>query len=222
MWDDAWEKVFSSRPWGKYPAEDLIRFVARNYFKATDRAAVSILEIGCGPGANLWFLSREGFSFAGVDGSTTAVRLAQERLDAETPGWRDRGRVEVGDIVKLPFADASFDAVLDSEAVYANPLEASRAIYAEAARVAKPGGLLFSRAFSAGSWGDGTGEKVGHHAWLCAEGPLVGDGLSRFTTREEIDDVVRGWRVENVDQLTRTEGGGAHAVLEWLITARKA
>jgi len=38
-WDPIWERVFSSQAWGKYPGEDLIRFVARNFYAAPDRAA---------------------------------------------------------------------------------------------------------------------------------------------------------------------------------------
>ena len=64
MWNKVWEKVFRENEWGKYPSESLIRFVARNFYKADDRFAVKILEVGCGTGANLWYMLREGFSAA--------------------------------------------------------------------------------------------------------------------------------------------------------------
>jgi len=28
-WDSVWEKVFTAQNWGKYPAEDFIRFIAK-------------------------------------------------------------------------------------------------------------------------------------------------------------------------------------------------
>ena len=61
-WDNIWDEVFRSQPWGKYPSEDVIRFVARNFYKAPDRSSVKILEVGCGPGANLWYIAKERFA----------------------------------------------------------------------------------------------------------------------------------------------------------------
>lgn len=61
MWAPVWDKICENQQWGKYPAESLIRFVARNYYQSKERSNVSILELGCGPGGNLWYLAREGF-----------------------------------------------------------------------------------------------------------------------------------------------------------------
>jgi SAM-dependent methyltransferase len=173
MWDSVWEGVFSRQAWGRYPGEDLIRFVARNFYSHAQRADVRILEVGCGPGANLWFLAREGFAFAGIDGSAAAITQAQQRLDAEVPGWRDRGSLDVGDIVNLPFPSGHFDAVIDNECVYCNDFESSVRIYNEMARVTKSGGKLFARTFAAGSWVDGEGELIGRNYWRCSAGPLA-------------------------------------------------
>ncbi|MDP2859930.1 MAG: class I SAM-dependent methyltransferase, partial [Bacillota bacterium] len=85
-----WETIFDSRGWGRYPAEDLIRFVAREAFTAKDRSALKALELGCGPGGNLWFLANEGIPFDAFEGSAAAVSRAVARLNQETPGWRGR------------------------------------------------------------------------------------------------------------------------------------
>lgn len=222
MWDPVWENVFRSQAWGKYPGEDLIRFVARNFYRAPERKAVRILEVGCGPGANLWFLAREGFGFVGIDGSAAAIDQGIARLDAECAGWRARGEMIVGDIGRLPYPDGSFDAVIDSEAVYANPRDAARRMYREAARVTKPGGQLFSRCFAKGSWGDGTGQPAGEMAWYCGEGPLAGKGFSRFTAREEIPVLLDGWNVSSVEMISRSAENLTRSVDEWIIWADKA
>src|SRR5664280_2125454 len=78
-----WDKLFGARAWGQYPSEELIRFVARNFFKVSDRRAVRILEIGCGPGANIWFMAREGYSASAIDGSATAIKQLTARLVRE-------------------------------------------------------------------------------------------------------------------------------------------
>jgi tRNA G46 methylase TrmB len=57
-WDPVWESIFQERDWGKYPGEELIRFVARNFYSFEDRKSVKLLEVGCGTGANLWFMAK--------------------------------------------------------------------------------------------------------------------------------------------------------------------
>jgi hypothetical protein len=69
-WDPVWEQIFASREWGKYPPEHVVRFVARNFYRVPDRKQVRLLEVGCGPGANVW-ASSEGF--VGVLGLSAGV-----------------------------------------------------------------------------------------------------------------------------------------------------
>lgn len=219
-WDGIWEEVFRRQEWGRYPAEDLVRFVARNFFRVPDRRSVHLLEVGCGPGGNLWFMAREGFSVSGIDGSSTAVEFAASRLDSEVPGWS--GEIICGDIISLPFDDDRFDGVVDSEAIYCNSFDEAKSIYREARRVLKSGGKLFSRTFAAGSHGDGTGDQIGRSYWRTAEGPATGKGPCRFTSRDDISELLNGFAIEELDLLTRATGGDAgDAVKEWLITARK-
>lgn len=92
---------------GQVSPEELIKFIARNYYSAPDRKSVKMLEVGSGTGANIWYLSREGFDATGIDGSSVGVERAKERLKKESLP----ARVVVGDIVTLPFADSTFDCV---------------------------------------------------------------------------------------------------------------
>src|ERR1035441_2780479 len=96
-WDPSWEKVFRSRDWGKYPPEELVRFVARTYYSVPDRKSIRLLEIGCGTGANVWFMAREGFTVSGIDGSVTAIEKARQRITAE----RLQAHFEVGEVATL-------------------------------------------------------------------------------------------------------------------------
>ena len=217
--DPVWDEIFRTQAWGKYPGEDLIRFVAQNFYQVPERSTVKILEVGCGPGANLWYMAREGFSVYGVDGSATAITRARTRLDSECPGWN--GELKVGDIARLDFADGVFDAVIDNEAVYANSFESSVKIYDELARVCKPCGKLFSRTFAKGCWGDGTGISSGRNAWISSEGPLKDKGLSRFTEFSEIPELIRGFEIRETELLTKTMENRSREVREWLIVGEK-
>jgi ubiquinone/menaquinone biosynthesis C-methylase UbiE len=218
-WDPVWETVFSNQEWGKYPSEDLIRFVARNFYKAPNRKEVKILEVGCGPGANLWYMAREGFTVYGIDGSKTAIQRANDRLNKECPGWN--GTLVVGDITQLPFQDGFFDAVIDLEAISCNSYEAAKQIYSEMARVTKPKGKMFSRTFATGSWGDQTGENVGYNAWIVSEGPLLGKGYTRFTALHDIEDLITGFVVTEIELISKTANGRQHEIKEWVIIGEK-
>jgi SAM-dependent methyltransferase len=218
-WDPVWEDVFRHQAWGKYPGEDLIRFVARHFYGAIDRRQIKLLEVGCGPGANLWFMAREGFSIYGIDGSQTAIDQARERLDAECPGWK--GQLWCGDMGQIPVEDGFFAAVIDNEAVYCNAYQTSRQIYQEMARVTHKGGMLYARTFARGSWGSDTGETLGHNAWRVAEGPLLNKGYARFTDHDEIEDLFQGFRIQEVELLLRSMENKSHEIKEWIILGEK-
>ena len=221
-WDPVWEDVFFSRPWGKYPAEELIRFVAKSFFHSTDHSMVKLLELGCGPGGNCWFFAREGFQTFGIDGSPSAIAQAQERLDQECPEWQ--GELKVGDFLTLDFPSESMDAFIDNEAVYCNSYEESKLIYKEAARVLKRGGRFFIRTFAVGSYGYGTGDLIGHNAFICSEGPLKGCGPSRFTDQEEIQELLgigSGLRLDSVETLSISHNNGRNTVIEFIILGTK-
>jgi SAM-dependent methyltransferase len=223
-WDPVWEQVFTSQAWGRYPGEDLIRFVARNFYSAPDREQVRFLEVGFGTGTNLWFSAREGFSVSGIEGSKSATEIALARLDSECPDWNATpriGELVVGDMKALPWPDASFDALIDSEAVYCNDYEESRLIYREMYRVARPGGKLFVRTFATGSWGDGIGSAVGSRRYVAESGPLAGKGPSRFTAEDELAELLGPWRINEVNLITRSLDEQRHEMREWIVEAEK-
>ena len=143
-----WDSIFAARAWGRYPPEELVRFVARNFARRQPRSEVKILEIGCGPGANLWFLANEDYSVAGIDGSPTAIEQAYARLAKDLPSFpKARADFRVGNFTTLPWAAQSFDLVFDNEALSANRMDVVQATIAEAHRVLKPGGKFFAKMF---------------------------------------------------------------------------
>jgi SAM-dependent methyltransferase len=221
-WDPVWETVYRTRAWGQYPGEDVIRFVKGNFSQAADRSRLRLLEVGSGAGANVWFMVREGFCVHGVEGSETAVRLTRERLDRECPGWQQAGsEVVAGDMARLPYPDASFDAALDVVAVCYSNFEDAQRVYAELSRVTKPGGKLFSRTFARGCWGEGTGTPAGRDMWVCGEGPLEGFGATRFTDAADVPELLQGWHVDRIERAGLTENNGRDEIRHLLIYATK-
>lgn len=218
-----WDDVFASRSWGRYPPEELVRFVARTFDGVADRSKVRFLEVGCGPGANLWFLRRQGFSAAGIDGSQAALKQARERLAAEgLVAAPDAIDLRQGDIASLPWDAATFDAVIDIEAIYANEMATICACVAEVHRMLKPGGRFFGKMFGDKTTGFGTGRLLADGTSADpTEGVCAGFGLCHFFSEAELRALFAPFAEFGLDWVHRSEDGGAVSVFEWLVTARK-
>jgi ubiquinone/menaquinone biosynthesis C-methylase UbiE len=96
--------------------------------------AADLLEVGCGDG-NIWRENRDripdGWRLTLTDFSPGMVEEARTVLG-------ERAQYEVADVRELPFADASFDAVIANHMLFHVP-DRERAL-SELARVLRPGG----------------------------------------------------------------------------------
>lgn len=220
MWHRGWDKIFENSRFGRYPPEELLRFMARNFYDVPDRSKVAVLEVGCGPGANIWYVAREGFAAFGLDGSKVALARAQERCVEEHVAVDLRQ----ADAMNMPYQDGFFDAIFELECVYSNNLGDSKKIIAEVHRILKPGGLFFSKTFATGSDGDGKDTYVDKnftHIDIKDDVLLEGDGVVRFTAQNEIADLYGIFRSIQYDYLIRSDSNRQREFREWLITCKK-
>ena len=202
-----WDEKFRTRSWGRYPPEDLVRFIGR-HFRDTDKAAVKIVEVGCGPGANTWFMHREGFAVHGIDVSPAAISIAEARLAQESAGIPvSAPDLRVGNFRSLPWPDGHFDVADDIFALYANTMDVIREALAEIARVLKPGALFYSKLWGTGCSGYGLGRKLEPGTFDdIPEGPCKGMGISHFFAQEEILPVFGTWfEAKAIDVVQRTD-----------------
>ncbi len=219
-WDPVWERIFRERTgWGYYPPEELVRFVARHYYQAADRRAVRFLEIGCGPGAGPgWYLAREGFSYAGIDGAATAIEKSQRRfMDQGLEGEFVNGSIDA-----LPWDAATFDCVVDVACLQHNAEAGTAAAIAEVGRVLKRGGRHFSLTGKAGCWGDGTGTRVDATSFRdVQEGPFSGMGVMRFATADSLKRLYAKFDEVELNYSIRSMHDGAREIANWIVTCRK-
>ncbi len=133
----------------RYPNEEFLRFVGSNFFgiEKTQRRDVKVLEVGCGPGANLWMVAREGYEAHGLDLSVEALKLCKVMLDS----WGVLANLAVGSMTNLPYQQGAFSALAD--VFSANCLNEKEffCFLDEVERVIKPDGCFFSYAPSKNS-----------------------------------------------------------------------
>jgi arsenite methyltransferase len=124
------------------PAEALTSFAGVGYHLdlAALRPGDAVLDLGSGSGTDVFCAA----ALVGESGRVVGVDITDEQIDKATR-LRDRdgfGQVELvaAHIEELPFEHASFDAVLSNGVINLSP--AKHRVFAEAARVLRPGGRL--------------------------------------------------------------------------------
>ena len=124
---------------GRLPAQAVNSFAGVGYHLGLARllAGERVLDLGSGSGMDVFAAA----SLVGPVGSVTGVDITPEQLAKSERLRRDehvsfhRARIE-----ELPFEDGSFDAVISNGVI--NLSADKRRVFAEAARVLRPGGRL--------------------------------------------------------------------------------
>lgn len=210
--EDAFERQYRSSGFDsqrRYPNEHLIAFIAGNYFSLprNKRKKVNILELGCGSGANLWFLAHEGFDAYGIDTAPTGIRFCRSMLKA----WGVEAEIAVGDMRKLTFPDGFFDAVVDVVSLQHVSFEEHPAVLAEVFRCLKKGGKFFVYHLGENSisYLHGGGKIVSRNTIdniTDPTKPLHGNGLTCFLSANEARTLLQGAGFAEimVDTVSRT------------------
>ena len=107
------------------------------------------LDVGCGRGMLLLETASRlprgrvtGLDLWSTRDQSGNAAEATER-NAGLAGLRERAQIDTGDMRRLPYPDASFDAIVSSLAIHNRPTETDREqAVRESARVLKPGGQL--------------------------------------------------------------------------------
>jgi len=139
-----------------------------------------VLDVGCGGGRHVVYLSRLGLEVTAGDQSADAL--------AETRRWLKRERIGATlvqlDMTDLPFRSGTFDAVLSVNVLHHAQAQAARAAVREAWRVLRPGGLLLAVLAGPGD------------CQCLLQRPTVSRGQARAACSEnELEDLFAGFHV---------------------------
>lgn len=124
------------------PSCHVVRFLERV------REAVpggGLLDLGCGEGRHCLAAARMGFQVVGLDYEPLALERARKLIPAPE---RERITLRIGNVLALPFAEHSFDAVLDYGCLHHQRKADWPTYRANLLRVLKPGGFYLLSAFS--------------------------------------------------------------------------
>jgi ubiquinone/menaquinone biosynthesis C-methylase UbiE len=220
---ERWEQIHEQRTWGHYPNEELVRFIGRNLFRLSnaERKSVKILEVGCGQGANVWFLAKEGFTIHGIDVSSSAITKAEKFL-AETHGVK--AFLEVADLRDLPYESEYFDVVIDNVTIQHVTYSDHKKAYKEIYRILKPGSLFWNFHIAKESWGHGTGDLIDHETFdNLTEGPLADVGTTCMLSAEDITNLLKdaGFSIISLEKITRTCNNQEKELIHWIIEAKR-
>ncbi|MGH3301094.1 MAG: class I SAM-dependent methyltransferase [Streptosporangiaceae bacterium] len=123
-------------------ADGWLDAAARAGSGAAGRATRAVLDIGCGLGSEVAYLSGAGWRAVGIDLSSAAVRQARQLHSPEPDGCV----FARGDALSLPFAAGSFALAIDRGCFHYLTPERWPRYAAEVHRVLIPGGRLLLRA----------------------------------------------------------------------------
>jgi len=112
-----------------------------------ERERIEILEVRCGTGLSLDFLSRSSdrLFLHGVDISATMLDQAKSKFI----GREMRPKLKQGSAFNLPYQDTSFDALYCTRFIHQFKLEEQARIYREFYRVVRPRGLVIVEFYGA-------------------------------------------------------------------------
>lgn len=216
--DQAWEKIFKSQAWGKYPSEDVVRFTASRFKDVVDRKKIRVLDLGCGGGAHTWFLARECFDVYGIDGSESAIQQASALLHRDGL----TANLTVGDFTKLNYPKGFFDVIIDSSAVQHNSFKNIRIIHRQIWDILKPGGYFCGILINAETSGWETAERIDENTYTnFKEGPIQKELLVHFFTESEVREIMSAYESFSLEKTTRTVGNGKYQYGHFIISGRK-
>ncbi|MEA2493346.1 MAG: hypothetical protein QOJ29_1257 [Thermoleophilaceae bacterium] len=204
--DPVWEEVYSrGEQLNRYPWDIVVSFVFTNG-GGRPRDRTTVLEVGFGSGANLWFAAREGFRVCGVEQSASAVAHAQALFERDGLS----GDLRVGDFAALPFGDQSANLAIDHGALTCVSQEDAAVAVAEVRRVLRPGGRLLFTPFSV-------------EDSRAAAGAIPHAGRIEFYDRPKVEATLGpGWELVSLDHLRvedRLADSQVHA--SWRVIAER-
>lgn len=193
-----WDILFKKKKYRwKKPSRfliDLVPLLKKRKFKR-------VLDLGCGAGRHVVYLTKKGFFVVGSDISSRALKLSQKWLEKEKV--KNYCLVE-HDMTELPFPDKHFDAVISVNVIHHNPLDKVDKTVAEIRRVLKKRGLVVLTVSSTNDYKFGLGKKLGKNTYLAhsARGVVIDAGvIHHFFDKKGVKKLLSKFKILDLKEI---------------------
>lgn len=200
--------------------------MGRNFFPLSKkvRKKVRILELGCGSGANLWMIAKEGFDSYGIDFSKTALQLCRKILKKHSTD----ATLKLSSMNKIPFQANFFDAVVDIVSMQHIPFSEHYKVYQEIKRVLKAEGNFFSyhlgyKSYSYKHSGGKIIDKYTVDNIYNPNAPLANNGVTCFLTENAIENMLikTGFKNISIENVNKTYNNRKFLIQYLVVEAQK-
>ena len=213
-WDKYWrDEAYVARNWLD-PDPEIVRLIPVMQGYKVQRA----LDLGCGVGRHVLYLSRQGFEVHGLDISSAGVERCRKELDQ----LQLAATVQVADMLHIPYPDEFFDWVLSVQVIYHTTAATLRQAIQHVHCKLRPGGYFFVTFPPAENASADPGREIEPRTFLREEEgePL----LHHYVIAPEIDDLMSAFtllekRLEPRE--SRQESGQITRTLRWNVLAQK-
>jgi len=210
----------------RYPNEQVIQFLAAHYFSLSrpKRKKIKVLELGCGSGANLWVIAKEGFDAYGMDNAPSSLPLCKKMLES----YGAAAKLSVGTFRALEYKNDFFDAVVDILTIEHTDLRGHQEAFTEVFRTLKHGGRFFSwhLGTKSANFIRGGGKKLDRYTvdnTPKTDVPYANNGITCFITAPLAKKMLAqaGFVDISIERVTRTYKQMTQEVEFFAISARK-
>lgn len=191
----------------KYPSEQVVQFVFRNFKRGKN---TRILDLGCGAGRHVYFMASEKIDTYGLDISSEGIINAQKYI--ENAGLN--AKLKIGSVDLIPFDDNFFDGIICYGVLYYCKKNEIQKAVNEIYRVLKKGGkgLLIVRNKS--DYRFGKGIEIEQNTFIIDEQNESNRAFNEnsmimhFFERDEVEKLFDQFRYVFIDEIIETYDNG--------------
>ena len=216
-----WDKCYlDNTQLSIWPWTDLVSLVHRNCKHLIASGNSSMMEFGCGAGANIPLFLQLGMKYFAVEGSPSIVK----RLHLRFPELVNQ--IVAGDFtLEVPFT-SNFDLVVDRAAITHNSTDAIKRTLKNIYCLLNSGGIFIGVDWFSTRHSDYLGGEQANDEYTrtnYCEGQFIGVGNVHFSNEAHLRELFADFEILVLDEkiITEHQSGSEHIFSSWNIVVRK-
>jgi cyclopropane fatty-acyl-phospholipid synthase-like methyltransferase len=139
-----WDEIFKTKGKALLGLQPDLPKIVKLFKK---RGVKRVLDLGCGSGRHLIYLSKNDFDIYGIDIAKHGIEISKKWLKEESL----KANLKISNIYKkLPYKDKFFDAIISIRVINHGTIQKIRKLIKEVERILKPKGLIFITTIKSG------------------------------------------------------------------------